>query len=126
MPERPRITIYPHSTLQTDYHKLEKLSRKSPAALKAAQKLLMATEKLILRKGWFTSDRMRHNRMVTAYVDFIFTLTSESFFSEGISAHGLKHASILYLDEMSEIFPNWQEAYAYLDKFIWEQNYWGG
>jgi len=35
----------------------------------------------------------------------------------------VKNDAISYLNEVSEALPNWQEVYAYLDWFIWEQDH---
>ena len=146
MSQRPHIRIYPHGTRQTDYSKAEELTLKSPDTFKAAQVFLVATEKFIRRFGWFVSQKERWGEMILAYENFISALDTELLPSEDfknqigfraeqspleeILSHigydkcgeeNMRRAAIFYLNEMSAAAPNWQEVYAYLDWFIWEQ-----
>ena len=92
----------------------------APVVFKAAQNLLLATKHFIKRDGWFTSHKKRHDRMLGAYTMFINAFMAKSLYPEEIAAHGTRHAAILYLDQMSSVFPDWQDEYAFLDQFVWE------
>lgn len=115
MPERPHITIYPHGTRQTDYEELKWLSMKSQPALDAAQKLIVAADNFINRKGWFTKDKTRAERLVAAYENFTLSLKIAHFMQN----EDPEYAAIKYLDLLSSACPNWQEEYFFLNDFIW-------
>jgi len=120
VPGRRHITIYPPGADTQGLGKAEQLALNSPATFRAAQELLDAAERFVLRKGWFTNTKKRYERMVAAYARFVRAFTTDAILLDEIAVHGMKHVAIAYLDEMSVAFPNWQDTYAFLDFFIWE------
>jgi len=133
MQERPHITIHPHGTRQTDQGKVHYLALTTPEAFTAAQDLLVATENFIQRRGLFTSHKARWDKMIAAYKIFLAKVVVDDginlqFFLMALSTNlppsdKVRSNAIAYLSEVSEALPNWQEVYAYLDWFIWEQDY---
>jgi len=119
VPGRRHITIYPPGT-DARVDKAEQLALNSPATFRAAQELLDAAEKYVLQKGWFTSSAKRYERLTQAYARFHHAFTADAILLDEIAEHGMRNVAIMYLDEMSAAFPNWQDAYAFLDFFIWE------
>jgi len=120
VPGRRHITIYPPGAETPGLGKAEELALNSPVTFRAAQELLEAADKFVLRKGWFISSKKRYERMIAAYGRFIRAFTTDGIFQDEIAAHGIRYAAIEYLDEMSAAFPDWQDAYAFLDFFTWE------
>jgi len=124
VPGRRHITIYPDAASAgadaQRIKKAEELALNSPATFRAAQELLHAAEKFVFQKGWFTSNKTRHDRTIAAYKRFVQAFTTDAILLDEVAEHGMRNVAIMYLDEMSAAFPDWQDTYAFLDFFIWE------
>lgn len=121
MIDRPYITIHQPGVLTTDYDAAGDFGADAPRSFEAAQLLLVAADKCLRREGWFTSDKRRQRRVAEAYATLVAAMRGEGIFLVETVAYGNKHAAILYLNEFSAVFPNWQDVYSFLNEFVWDR-----
>ena len=112
------IRIHPKGTQTTDYGKAHELQRRGPTAFKKAQFVLINADKFINKKGWFSSDKSRSQKLQQSIYDLNRTLKNDGFMSDHLKVHGDAWIVIEYLSLYSDAFPNWQDEYHALNKFI--------
>lgn len=114
-----KIKIHPQgSGLLTDKAKVEELQNKTPNAFREAQDVLTNTDKYINKKGWFSSEKSRIQNLQESIYNLYRAIQKDGFMSEKADEHGSAWITIEYLSHFSDAFPNWQEEYRALNKFI--------
>lgn len=111
------IRIHPPSEgRMTDPAVVSRLSSTSPSSFRKAQDLLVATQKYLAGPGFLRLERSLISNMQSAIYDLRRAIIADRYradlHSEPVSL------VFAYLSEFSDAFPNWQDEYATLNRFV--------
>jgi len=107
------IPITPPGTATTDPFQVESLKALSPKGHLAAQNLLVATQKLVHRKGFLSSHRSRHERVARRLIDL-----ENALRSDGLTTSVQFEGAAQFLARFARAYPNWQSEYRYLNELL--------
>ena len=113
----PEIPIHPPGVLSTNKIMEQELKLENPLALKVAQDLLVACEKLLYKKGgFFSSEKKRQKKVEEAFRQLIGKLRMDvQFFKKHPNTADLL---LTYLSKVATAYPNWQDVYLFLNQMI--------
>jgi len=115
----PRIRIHPPSSGRTtDVDAAGAIAAACPSAFRKAQDVLVAADKYAHKKGWFSSEASRIKRLQSTLYDLNKALEDDDYRSSDRAQIGTVAVLFLFFSEFSDAFPNWQDEYAALEKFI--------
>ena len=119
------IRIHPPGERTTDYEFAAMMSRVYPLSFRKAQDLLAATRKYVYKKGLFSTERSRMQKMQGECYALLEALKKD--FEEETPGfrdeewrekRGTIEHLYSFLSTFSDTFPNWQEEYSALNRFI--------
>jgi hypothetical protein len=112
------IRIHQPGTRTTDYGKAEQIQKRTPNSFKKAQHVLKYAAKYVKNRGLFSSEKSRAQNLQNAIYDLEKALDQDSFMLEEKKTKGKAWVLIEYFSLFSDTFPNWQNEYKALNKFI--------
>ena len=125
------IRIHPKGSGHvTNKQMVNYLSSVNPQGFKAAQNLLIATQKLISGKGLFSTPQSRMAKVVDQLTEIEFSISQKPHKPESFAAllGGIGGGSddpdarcaVLFdfLSKVSDAFPNWQNEYVALNELV--------
>ena len=113
------IRIHAHGTGKgTDPVAVKALKASTPNGFRKAQDVLTVTAKYIKKSGLFSSERSRLQKMQAQCYELSKALKEDGFLEHKRVQNGDAWIVIEYLSLFSDAFPNWQEEYATLNRFI--------
>jgi hypothetical protein len=113
------IRIHPHGTGRvTDSAASDNLYSVTPKSFRKAQDLIVAASKYIKKSGLFSSDKSRLQKMQMECYALAKTLREDGFLEQDRNEKGDAWVVAEYLSLFSDSFPNWQEEYGTLNRFI--------
>lgn len=109
------IEIIPPGTAVTDYTAAKHLRELAPNAFRKAQDVLVAARKYAKGSGWFSSERSRLQRFQHETYEL-----GKALDRDGYARPGEKPPDKVFrfMNEFSRVFPNWQEEYKLLNRFV--------
>jgi len=114
-----QIKIYEHGSGKiTDPVAVKELEDSTPNSFRKTQDVLVAAKKYINKSGLFSSERSRLQKIQAECYELSKALEKDGFLQEEINQKGRAWVMIEYLSLFSNAFPNWQEEYRVLNKFV--------
>lgn len=113
------IRIYPPGQKTTDYENAKILSKDFPTSFRKAQDVLVATEKYVKKKGFFSTESSRIQRMQGECYELAEALKNDDYMTNELKKkNGKIKVLFTFFSTYSDLFPNWQEEYKALNRFI--------
>jgi hypothetical protein len=109
------IEIIPFGTAITDYAAADRLRNLAPQSFRKAQDVVVAASKYAKGSGWFSSEGSRLQRFQAETYELARALDQERYTLPG-EKPGDK--VFRFMNEFSKVFPNWQEEYKLLNRFV--------
>lgn len=99
----------------TDVKAVKSLLNLTPRAFKKSQDLLVATKKYLKKSGLFSNETKRMQKIQSEYYSLLKALEQDDFIKEN---EDKKQKAYEYLSLFSDAFPNWQNEYETLNRYI--------
>ena len=113
------IRIYPPGQKTTDYENAKILYRAFPTSFRKAQDVLAATEKYVKKKGLFSTESSRMQKMQGECYKLAEALKKDDYMTDELKKkNGKINVLFTFFSTYSDLFPNWQEEYKALNRFI--------
>lgn len=113
------IRIHPHGTGRvTDPLAVQQLKDLTPHSFRKAQDVVVAAKKYVKKSGVFSSERSRLQKMQTECYELSKALKVDNFLPEERQSKGEAWVAVEYLTLFSDTYPNWQEEYEALNRWI--------
>lgn len=113
------IRIHPHGSGRVaDSVASDNLYSVTPKSFRKVQDLIVAASKYIKKSGLFSSDKSRLQKMQMEYYALSKTLKEDGFKNQDRDEKGDAWVVTEYLSLFSDAYPNWQEEYGTLNRFI--------
>ena len=112
------IRIHELGSRTTDAEKVEKLSVLAQTGFRKAQDVLVAADKYINKKGFFSSERSRTQKLQSSLYELSHALRNDGFMADDPKSQDKIYVLYEFFSQFSDAFPNWQKEYATLNKFI--------
>ena len=113
------IRIHPPGQKTTDYENAKILSNACPLSFRKAQDVLTATRKYVYKKGLFSTESSRIQKMQAACYELAQAIKHDGIMNDELGKEsGTADVMLKYFSMFSDIFPNWQEEYSVLNRFI--------
>lgn len=101
----------------TDSGEVQRLANMAPLAHRAAQDVLVAAEKVIHKKGFWSTEQSRITNLVKALYKVHFALDEDGF--PVAAEHNIGRARMFaFFNRFARAYPNWQAEYALLNRVI--------
>jgi hypothetical protein len=116
--EQKSIRIHPKGSKISDYEKGEKLRKLYPNAFKIVQEVLVDTDNYLNKKGQLSNVESRIKKLQKSIYNLLNALLADGFMSEQLTKYGPTWIIFDYMSLFSDAFPNWQDKYHFLNKFV--------
>ena len=112
------IRIHPPGTRITDYDAVSRLTEIAPTALAQAQRVMIAAENYNKKWSFFGTKTARIQRLHAEIYVLREALENDQIIYRDLGNDDIVAELFSFLSLFSDIFPNWQEEYAILNRII--------
>ncbi len=112
------IRIHPLGSRMIDHACALALNSVTPSAFRKAQVLVEVAYKYLHKKGWFSTETSRSRALRAGICELERALNQDGFTAHKPDEWSTQHVLFQYLSMFSDAFPNCQEEYKCLTRFI--------